>query len=247
MQADGRSGSTVRNTINAVRAIYRDADLLVEGGVAVNPTHGLRLPSSDGRRERIVTPKDASNLIAALPERDRALWATALYAGLRRGELRALRWQDLDLATGKIRVERSWDQLAGAVKPKSKAGRRTVPMAASLRDYLAEHRMSHADADDEALVFATPRGRTFDPSTVMERARTAWKRAEFDPIGLHDARHCCASFFIAAGANAKTISSLLGHASITITFDRYGQLFPESEDEAAALLDAYLIRPAVPA
>ncbi len=63
-----------------------------------------------------------------------------------------------------------------------------------------------------------------------------------EPIGLHECRHSCASIFIAAGVNAKALSTYLGHASITITLDRYGHLFPGNEGEAVALVDAYLER-----
>ena len=87
--AEGRAPSTVRNAILPLRAIYRRA--LERSEVAVNPTEGLRLPALRGRRERIARPADARALIEALETADRALWATALYAGLRRGELRALR------------------------------------------------------------------------------------------------------------------------------------------------------------
>jgi integrase len=63
-----------------------------------------------------------------------------------------------------------------------------------------------------------------------------------EPIGLHEARHTFASLMIAAGVNAKALATFMGHSSITITLDRYGHLFPGSEDEAAALLDSYLER-----
>ncbi len=74
------------------------------------------------------------------------------------------------------------------------------------------------------------------------RAAAAWTEAELESIGLHECRHTCASYFIAAGINAKTLSAFLGHASITTTLDRYGHLFPGSEAEAAGLVDAYLAR-----
>ena len=89
-QEEGLSASSIRNTVNALRAIYRSSDLLTDGSVAVNPTIGLRLPAVRGGRDRIATPDEASRLLAALPASDRALWATALYAGLRAGELSAL-------------------------------------------------------------------------------------------------------------------------------------------------------------
>jgi integrase len=69
-------------------------------------------------------------------------------------------------------------------------------------------------------------------------------RATGTPFGLHECRHAYASFMIAAGVNAKTLSAYLGHASITVTIDRYGHLFPGNESEAAELLDAYLERAA---
>jgi integrase len=73
-----------------------------------------------------------------------------------------------------------------------------------------------------------------------------WKAAGLEPIGWHELRHTCASIFIAAGVNAKALSSYLGHASISITLDRYGRhLMPGNEDEAAALVDAYLERAAL--
>ncbi len=130
--ADGLDASTVRNTLMPLGAIFRRA--VARGDVAVNPTTGLELPPVEGGRDRFASPPEAATLLAALPERDRALWATALYAGLRRGELLALRWEDVDLAAGVIRVERSWDAKEGFVAPKSRAGRRTVPIAAVLRD-----------------------------------------------------------------------------------------------------------------
>jgi integrase len=84
--------------------------------------------------------------------------------------------------------------------------------------------------------------RPFVPTGVAKRADEAWTAAELPPIGLHDARHAAASVLIAAGVNVKALSAYLGHASITITLDRYGHLFPGNEDEAAELIDAYLAR-----
>jgi integrase len=85
----------------------------------------------------------------------------------------------------------------------------------------------------------------------VARARRAWdaandrlapREALLAPITLHEARHTFASLMIAAGVNAQALASYMGHASITITLDRYGHLMPGNEDEAAALLDAYLER-----
>jgi integrase len=238
--AAGLDPSTIRNALMPVRAIFRRA--VARGDVVVNPTTGLELPAVRGRRDRIASPAEASELLAAVPEGDRALWATALYAGLRRGELAALRWEDLDLDAGVIRVERSWDPREGIIEPKSRAGRRTVPIAAALRGHLLEHRLRSGRSI--GLIFGRTADKPFEPVSVRARALAAWENADpkLEPIGLHEARHTFASLMIAARVNAKALATFMGHASITITLDRYGHLFPGSEDEAAELLDAYLER-----
>jgi integrase len=232
----GKNPSTIRNAIMPLRVIYRRA--IREGEVSVNPCANLDLPAVRGRRDRIPSPTEAFALVAALPEADQALWATALYAGLRRGELRALEWDDVTLAAGVIRVRRSMDARGSIIAPKSVAGVRTVPIAKVLRAHLAAHRLRNGSA---RFVFGAG-DRPFAPDRVAKRAREAWTAAQLEPIGLHDARHAAASVLIAAGVNVKALSAYLGHASITITLDRYGHLFPGNEDEAAALVDAYLER-----
>jgi len=82
----------------------------------------------------------------------------------------------------------------------------------------------------------------FSPHHVSRRADSAWKKAELARITLHECRHTFASLMIAAGVNAKALSTYMGHANISITLDRYGHLMPGNEDQAAALLDAYVAR-----
>jgi integrase len=112
-----------------------------------------------------------------------------MYGGLRLGELQALRWEDVDLAAGRLRVERSWDPVEGVIDPKSKAGRRIVPIAAVLRDFLDEHRLRTAWVD--GLVFGRSAETPFDARALSRRAATAWKGLE--PISLHECRHTFAS------------------------------------------------------
>ncbi len=235
MVVRGDGASTIRNALLPVRAIYRRS--LVRGDVAVNPTTGLELPAVRGTRERVASPEEAKQLLAAL-DRDRALWATAMFAGLRRGELRALTWDAVDFDRGVIRVAASWDRKAGPVAPKSRAGRRTVPMAGALRVHLAEHRLQ--TGRPSGLVLGRTAEAPFDPSTVVDRARKAWAKAGLTTIGLHECRHTFASLMIAAGVNAKALATYMGHASVTITFDLYGHLMPGNEEEAAERLDALL-------
>ena len=171
----------------------------------MNPTTGLELPAVRGRRERVASPVEASILVTALPESERALWATALYAGLRLGELRALRWVDVDFSAGVIRVCRSWDPREGEIAPKSQAGVRDVPIPAALRSLLVARRLTSGCTD--GLVFGRTFSNPFNPATINIRARKAWKTAGLAPIGLHEARHTYASLMIAAGVNAKALTT----------------------------------------
>jgi len=208
----------------------------------VNPTTGLHLPVSQTKRERVAHPAEAEKLLAALPHPDRALWATAMFAGLRSGELQALRWRDVDLAAGRINVRETYDAHTGVfVEPKSSAGRRRVPVPALLREALLEHRMNTGSGADD-LVFGRADGTPFWNTTAHKRAQRYWRAAGLDTIGLHECRHTCASALIASGVNAKALSTFLGHGSIGVTFDLYGHLMPGGEDEAVALLDAYYER-----
>jgi integrase len=199
----------------------------------------LQLPAVRGRRERYASPDEAEALIAAVPIEDRATWATAMSGGLRLGELRALRVEDVDLAVGVIRVEDGWDPREGRIELKSHGGRRKVPIAAILRDYLAEH-LARCQRRGAELIFGRTPEDPFVPNRLQERADEAWSAAGLERLTPHAGRHTFASLMIAAGVNAKALSTFMGHSKIAITLDRYGHLMPGSEEEAAALLDTYL-------
>lgn len=155
---------------------------------------------------------------------------------------------DIDLSAGVIRVRRGWDDVAGEIEPKSKAGARTVPIATALREHLVAHALRSGRRD--GLVFGRDADRPFNPTSVYGRAATALKKMnakrtedeldQVDTLTLHEARHTFASLMIAAGVNAKALSSFMGHSSITVTFDLYGHLMPGNEEQAAGLLDVYL-------
>ena len=212
---------------------------MARGEVAASPCTGLSLPAVRGRRERFASPQEAERLIAAVPEQDRGVWATAMYAGLRRGELRALRVQALDLAAGVIRVERGYDAVEGEIGLKSGAGRRKVPIPAVLRDYLSEH-LARSGRVGSDRCFGSTAESPFDGQKLQARADKAWREAGLERITPHECRHTFASLMIAAGVNAKALQVFMGHSSITTTLDTYGHLMPGSEDEAASLLNAYL-------
>ena len=235
--AEGLNASTIGVTMLPLRAIYKRA--VSRGEVAVNPTTGLEMPAVRGGRDRIASPAECAKLLNALSEQDRPIWATAMYAGLRRGEIMALRVEDIDLAGGVIHVSRGWDTLEGEIATKSGKDRR-VPIPAVLRSFLAAHLLQLGRRD--GLTFGLSTVSPFNAHRLSDRAATAWRRAELDGITLHECRHTFASLMIAAGVNAKALSTYMGHANISITLDRYGHLMPGNEDEAAGMLDAYLAR-----
>jgi integrase len=235
--AQGMKPITIQCTVMPLRAMYRRA--VSRGEIEINPTTGLELPAVRSRRDRIASPTEAAALLEALPQADRAMWASALYAGLRRGELMALRWEDIDLDSGVIRVERGWDMVEGPIPPKTALSRRSVPIASVLRAHIAQHRL-RCEWND-GLAFGKTAGQPFYPEGVGRGARAAWKAAKLEPITMHECRHTFASLMIAAGVNAKALSTYMGHANISITLDRYGHLMPGNETEAAGLLDRYLV------
>ena len=250
----GLSPSKVRNALMPVRAIYRHA--LERDEVMINPTANLRLPTGLGIRDRVATVGEAEVLFEALPETDRALWATAFYAGLRLGELRALRWDDIDLVAGLIRVERGWDDKAGAIAPKSEKGRRRVPIMGALGAYLERHRELTGRSGRD-LVFGWTANSPFTPSHMRQRALKAWAATaigaflrgeslpiELRPIGFHELRHSFVSFAAAAigphGERLKPeeVGDMVGHSTVYMT-ERYRHEFEGRSKTYGGVLDNY--------
>lgn len=134
-----------------------------------------------------------------------------------------------------------------------------MPILDPLAPVLAAHLLRLPPKGDP-LVFGLTAEQPFYPSTVRNRALAAWQAenderqdknedrgpddqlAPLKPIGLHEARHTCASTLIASGANPKVIQKVMGHARIQMTFDHYGHLMPGGLEEAAAAPNAYLAR-----
>lgn len=253
LRGRGLSPRTVLNKLDPLRVIFRLA--MRDDFVSVDPTEGLELPRVRSGRKRVESPARARGLIDALPESDRAFWTMALFTGLRRGELRALRWSDIDLKAKIVRVERSWDDAEGEQATKSEAGERSVPLMSQVRRELAEHKLRTGRGGDD-LVFGRTADLPFVPTTVRTHALKAWKTANdrvvkaaeeagvevdldelLQPLTPHEARHCTASYLIAAGVDPKQLSTYMGHSSIKTTYDIYGHLLPGNEAESADKLD----------
>ena len=236
-----RSPSTIRNVVAALRALIGFAEL--RGWVRVNPCNGLRLPAGEQARDRIASPAEAAELIAAMRPKDRATLGFAVYAGLRLGELLALDVTAVDLDGGWIHVHRSWDRGSKQFVPTKSRKPRRVPIIDKLATLLADHFVL-LDHPSGGLLFPSANNLDWptDAGILRRRTHAHWKKLGLDPLGFHEGRHTYASIAIAAGLNAKTLSTYLGHATITITLDRYGHLMPGSEVEARAMLNSYLDR-----
>jgi integrase len=230
------SASSVRNALAPLRVIL---DRYVRLGVIPqSPMRMVQTPTPTGRRDRVVPAAEARRLLAVLPEEIRGPYAVAAYAGLRVGEIQALTWDDVSLVGGVIRVRHSWDEKVGRIPPKSAASRRNVPITERLRAIMERQFVLTGDAE---FVFPAPDSPgPFRRGVLSRRAHRVWKKAELDGVSPHELRHTYASYLIGAGLNAKAITTLMGHSSITITFDRYGHLFPGAIDEARERIDAYL-------
>jgi integrase len=193
-----------------------------------------------------------------LDDLTRPLWATAFYTGLRVGEIRALRWEAVDFDAGLVRVERSWDDVAGEIEVKSDAGRRAVPMVGRLRTELVRHKLSSGRGPQD-LVFGRTPVDAFVRSTIRAQALRQWKAVNdaaaaaaleagreiapdelLRPLTPHEARHTCASYLIGAGLNPKQVQTYIGHSDIRTTFNIYGHLMPGDEAQAVTQMDAYL-------
>src|SRR4051812_30519924 len=234
-----RSPSTVRNIVASLRALIGFAEL--RGWVHVNPSDGLRLPTGERKRDRIASAAEAAELIRAMHSTDRAALGCAVYAGLRLGELLALDVAAVDLEGGWLRVHRSWDRGAKEFVSVKNRKPRKVPIIEKLAGLLEDHFVL-LDHPAEGLLFPSANRLDWpiDPGILRRRIHKRWEDAGLAPLGFHEARHTYASIAVAAGLNPKTLSTYMGHSTITITFDRYGHLMPGSEDEARALLDSYL-------
>jgi integrase len=238
----GVSASRIRNTLMPLRVIFRRAVELEQ--VGSSPLSRITLPAVRSGRRRIATPDQAERMLAALTPRDRIVWALAFYGGLRRGEARGLPWSDVDFDLGVIHVRRAWcNRTRQLTLPKSQAAVRRVPMAGALRQLLLEHRLFVGRPDEGELIASWRKpGVPMAAEDMAERAHKAWAKVEDVPadFGLHEARHTYASLMIAAGVQPKALCEFMGHASITITLDLYGHLFPGAHADAAGLLDRYL-------
>jgi integrase len=222
------------------------------GVVARNVATMVDAPRVRTHEIEVLTPAEVKAALEKL--RGRSLYpiaSVALATGMRRGELLALRWQDVDFDGAALKVERALEQTkrGGLLfkPPKSRYGRRPITLPTSTVAELRVHRKAQAEqrlalglgkASDDALVFATWDGSTRSPNALTKEWSLAMKAAGLK-MTFHSLRHTHASALIASGLDVLTISRRLGHGSPAITLGIYGHLF-KTDDRAAAIMEAAL-------
>ena len=171
---------------------------------------------------------------------------------MRQGELLGLKWQDVDLEMGVVRVRRALQRLRRVgfveVEPKSATSRRAarlVPLAVTaLRRHRArqlEERLQAGTAwEDRDLVFCTEHGRPLTHTTVLRAFWRLLDEAQLPRIRFHDLRHSTATLLLAQGTHPKIVQELLGHSSISLTLDTYSHVLPHLQLEATARLQQLL-------
>jgi integrase len=233
------AGVSVPTTRRLVASLSRALAYAVSKNlVGVNAAKGVKVIGSrktDGPKK--VTPPSKSDLRTLLEAAEPTLYIKILFAaasGLRASEQWALRWRDLDLQSGKVNVEKRLDIHGQLDTTKSAAGQRTVPIGISVVTAMLKWRDSGIKSGPDDIVFPNSEGGYTRHGNLLKR--------EFDPfkveVGLpaltwHALRHYAVSTWIEAGLKPKVVQTFAGHATLSITMDRYGHLFP-SDDHGAA-------------
>jgi integrase len=251
--AMGRAGLADRTRLHAHRVMHRMLRHATQWGVVhQNVAVLVDAPAVAGKEVEILTAAEVQAVLQKLRKRSIYILAVvALATGMRRSELLALRWQDVDLDGAKLRVERSLEQTkrGGLVfkAPKTRNGRRTITLPPSTVIELRAHWKAQQErrlalgmgkAPADSLVFATWDGSTRSPNAVTKEWSLAMRSIGLKAT-LHSLRHTHASTLIASGLDVLTISRRLGHGSPAITLSVYGHLF-KTDDRAAAIMEAAL-------
>lgn len=244
----GLSPATVQK-IHAV--LHKALDRAVKWSlVPHNATEGVKSPrpTPDGIKP-LYKEQTKSLLNAAREDRFHALYVLAVTTGLRQGELLGLKWEDVDLENGLVRVRHTLTRHTGRLRlgePKTKRSRRTVRLTESAVEVLKEHYARQMEQmarlgdlyEDQGLVFTSEKGTLMNPTNLRERSfAPLLKKAGLPAIRFHDLRHTCATLLLSRNVNPKIVSEMLGHASIAITLDTYSHVLPNMQDSAAKALE----------
>jgi integrase len=236
---------TSRNVLLALKGVLKEAQR--RGLVAQNAAQPVRVDLKKRERGKLAIGRDipskeeARAILEHAGPRWRPIILTATFTGLRASELRGLAWGDVDLAGKVLYVRRRADFEGTIGRPKSAAGARAVPLAPIVVNTLREWQLACPPGPAD-FVFPNGAGNVEYHGNLTTRGFYAAQQAagvvnaDGKPkYGFHSLRHFCASTWIELGFSPKRLQAMLGHSSITMTFDVYGHLFPSTEDDQPKL------------
>ena len=247
---DGKGGLAPRTVLHMHRVLHKALDQAMKWQMLIrNPT------------EAVVPPKPKTIEMAALDEdqvarllehfRESRLYLPILIAvttGLRRGEILALKWQNIQLSSARLHVRQSLEQTKEGLRfksPKTEKSKRTVILPRFTVEALKEHRKRTAERklklgkvyQDNDLVCAREDGTIWPPDTLSTLFAARIKKAPVPKIRFHDLRHTHATQLLKQGVHPKIVSERLGHSNISITLDTYSHVLPGMQEEAIAVFD----------
>jgi integrase len=224
---------------------------VMDGLIPRNATEAVKPPQVRRAEMRPLSPEQVKTLLeVACGDRLEALYVLAVTTGLRQGELLGLKWEDVDLEAGKLRVQRTLAIAKGGPKlmaPKTKSSRQDRKAHPERRECSQKPPQEAARGDrnragslwrENGLIFASETGDPLDRRYVTtHRFKPLLKRAGLPQIRFHDLRHTCATLLLGRNVNPKIVSEMLGHASIAITLDTYSHVLPNMQSEAAKAME----------
>ncbi|MFO8143201.1 MAG: tyrosine-type recombinase/integrase [Dehalococcoidales bacterium] len=251
---DGK-GALMRTTVSHHHTcIHRALENALKWGlIRRNPADSVTPPRPQRSEMHTMDEDDLYKFLEAAKETPyHVIFYVALFTGMRRSEILALRWSDVDLLLCQLHITRSLHYLRGGEiifrAPKTVKGRRMVALSPSLALLLQEHKdkqsaqraMLGLSLADDDLVFADPEGKPLLPDTISNAWRKLIKRVGLKGIRLHDARHTHASLMLKQGVHPKIVQERLGHATISTTLDLYSHVSPGLQQAAAESFDKLL-------
>ena len=204
-----------------------------------NPAAGCRLPPIKGREMQVLTQEEMRRfLIQAKAEGMYELFLLDLTTGMRRGELLALRWDDLDFATGKLRIDKQFCPVGGKLivsEPKTKAANRAIILPPAMLEVLAEYKKGIFS--DLMFPSRIKPDQPIDPGYVRKRLQVILKRAGCKSVRFHDLRHTFATMSLENEMDVKTLSTIIGHVSSATNLNTYTHITDDMQRTAAANID----------
>lgn len=242
----GLSNRTVRYVHTTLNKALSQA--VADGMIPRNVCAAVKAPQPAKKEIQPLSRDQVRTFLEAVSDdRLEALYTVAVTAGLREGEILALRWDDVDLDGDKLQVRRTASEArSGRVyeAPKSGTGRSirlTQKAAQSLRDHRKrqlEERMERGELwEDHGLVFPSEVGTPMGARNLQRAFKIRLKRAGLPEVRFHDLRHTCATLLLRQGVNPKFVQELLGHRDIALTLNVYSHVLPDMGDAAAGAMD----------